>query len=371
MRRFKNILFIIVIVLLSVAAIWRYVELNTGRYIVNSFNDKIKINSMSVYNDGVYYYTNDGGIYELSDNNESRCLIAAEDISGICALESYVYYISKEKIFRCDIEKKTSELLDEDAGYKYIASDEKNVYALCYVNGNYTDYKVLQINNNDKYTFSEQNNSGNERIGIFDHGGDYKYFCNNTKYKSFCGVVNENNSVVFRSNDMINNNLLFFDDKIIITSDENGDQLLIHNQAGDEMDKINIPDGYAYIPQNVFSDDKYIYMLIQAQNGYNAIGYYNLSQKRHKSDAIVKYDTVNNSFNFIYETNNKYERIIAYKDNAVIYLHNDYLCRLNINSGKKERITRINADNAEFEICFNRIFVWNDKDLIGDYSILI
>ena len=120
MRRFKNILFIIVIVLLSVAAIWRYVELNTGRYIVNSFNDKIKINSMSVYNDGVYYYTNDGGIYELSDNNESRCLIAAEDISGICALESYVYYISKEKIFRCDIEKKTSELLDEDAGYKYI-----------------------------------------------------------------------------------------------------------------------------------------------------------------------------------------------------------------------------------------------------------
>lgn len=371
MRRFKNILFIIVIVLLSVAAIWRYVELNTGRYIVNSFNDKIKINSMSVYNDGVYYYTNDGGIYELSDNNESRCLIEAEDISGICALESYVYYISKEKIFRCDIEKKTSELLDEDAGYKYIASDEKNVYALCYVNGNYTDYKVLQINNNDKYTFSEQNNSGNERIGIFDHGGDYKYFCNNTKYKSFCGVVNENNSVVFRSNDMINNNLLFFDDKIIITSDENGDQLLIHNQAGDEMDKINIPDGYAYIPQNVFSDDKYIYMLIQAQNGYNAIGCYNLSQKRHKSDAIVKYDIENKSFSFIYETNNKYERILGYKDDTIICLHNNYLYSLNVNSGKKERIAKIKADNAEFEICFDRIFVWNDKDLIGDYSILI
>ena len=346
MCKFKSILCLIIIpamVLLSAAVILHYIGLSGAHYIVNSFNDKIKVNSMSVYNDGTYYYINDSGICELSGNNESRCLIEAEDISGICALESYVYYISKEKIFRCDIEKKTSELLDEDAGYKYIASDEKNVYALCYVNGNYTDYKVLQINNNDKYTFSEQNNSGNERIGIFDHGGDYKYFCNNTKYKSFCGVVNENNS----------------------------DQLLIHNQAGDEIDKINIPDGYAYIPQNVFSDDKYIYMLIQAQNGYNAIGYYNLSQKRHKSEAIVKYDIENKSFSFIYETNNKYERIVGYKDDTIICLHNNYLYSLNVNSGKKERIAKIKADNAEFEICFDRIFIWNDSDFIGAFSILI
>lgn len=92
MRRFKNILFIIVIALLSVAAIWRYVELNSAHYIVNSFNDRIKVNSMSVYNDGAYYYTNDGGICELSGNNERRFLIEADDISGICALDSYVYY---------------------------------------------------------------------------------------------------------------------------------------------------------------------------------------------------------------------------------------------------------------------------------------
>ncbi len=79
MRRFKNILFIIVIALLSVAAIWRYVELNSAHYIVNSFNDRIKVNSMSVYNDGAYYYTNDGGICELSGNNERRFLIEADE----------------------------------------------------------------------------------------------------------------------------------------------------------------------------------------------------------------------------------------------------------------------------------------------------
>ncbi|MFQ8924697.1 MAG: hypothetical protein ACLR7H_03735, partial [Hominilimicola sp.] len=120
---------------------------------------------------------------------------------------------------------------------------------------------------------------------------------------------------------------------------------------------------------NIYSDEKSIYMLMQSQKGNLAIGYYNLPQSRHRMDAIVKYDVENGVFDFIYKTRNKHERIIGYKDDFIICLSYNNLYRINVNTHKEERFAKTNVSDAIFEICGNKVFVWNDNKYYGAYDI--
>ena len=55
--------------------------------------------------------------------------------------------------------------------------------------------------------------------------------------------------------------------------------LLSYNKDGTFRNTISIPKNYSYIPQNIYSDEKSIYMLMQSQKGNLAIGYYKSSAK--------------------------------------------------------------------------------------------
>lgn len=372
MSNLKKSIYFIVITIIAVLFLMMtlyFVKLNMAHYKVNYFNDTMKVNSMSVYNDGIYYYINDNGsIYELSNDNENKCLITETDITGISVLGNSIYYISHEKLFRYNIETKTVELLDDELGYRYISSDNQYIYALRFINGNFTNYRLFKINDDEKYEITMDDTNIDKDITIF-QDGIYTYLYNNNSYKSFCGVVDENNNIIFRSNDQPNKNLLYFNEDIIIVSDENYNNLLSYNKSGTVENIVNIPEGYSYIPQNIYSDEKGVHMLIQSQKGYLAIGYYNLPQNRHRSDAIIKYDVENGRFDFIYETKNKYERIIGYKDDVIICLHHNNLYRINANTHKKESLGKINVSNAMFEMCGNKIFVWNDNKYYGAYDV--
>ena len=357
----------IAIVLLFICKI----RLNMLHYQVHCFNDKLKINPISTYYNDVYYYVdNEKSIYELSDDNGNKCLINATNISGVSVLGGYIYYLSSEKLYRYNIETEYIELLDEECGYKYLSSNNEYVFALCFINGNFTNYRLLKVNDDEKYEFNSESKESNTDITISSETSHYKNLYNNIPHKSFCGSVDENNQIVFRSNDVFNNNLLYFNDSIIITSDYGYKQMNVYNEGGNLIDTIDIPENYSYISQNVYSDDSSIYMLIQKQKGNNAIGYYNLPQSRHKLDALVKYDLGNGRFSFIYTSDNKYERIVGYKENYIICLYNNSLYRVDIHTKEKDKIAKINLSNATFEICFNKVFIWNDSEYICSYNII-
>lgn len=365
----KRYIFLVIIIAIMLISM-RSIGLEMSHYQVNCFNDTLKINSLSTYYNDVYYYVDDEKyIYELSNDNNNKCLIKATNILGISVLGGYIYYISSEKLYRYNIETEYIELLDEECGYKYLSSNNEYVYALCFINGNFTNYRLLKVNDNEEYNFNAESKDSNTDITISSENSQYKNLCNNIPYKSFCGSVDKNNQIVFRSNDILNNNLLYFNDSIIITSDDGYKQMNVYSEGGNLVDTIDIPENYSYISQNVYSDDNSIYMLIQKQKGNNAIGYYNLPQNRHKLDALVKYNLENDTFSFIYTSNNKYERIVGYKENYIICLYNNLLYRINIHTKEKDKIAKINLSNAIFEICFNKIFIWNDSEYICSYNI--
>ena len=74
---------------------------------------------------------------------------------------------------------------------------------------------------------------------------------------------------------------------------------------------------------------------------------------------------INGVFDFIYKTRNKHERIIGYKDDFIICLSYNNLYRINVNTHKEERFAKINVSDAIFEICGNKILVWNDNKYYG------
>lgn len=142
---------------------------------------------MSVYYNNNYYYVDKNKkIYKLSSDNENKCLISENYISGISVLGNYIYYISTEKLFRYNIETEFVELLDNECGYMYISSDNKYIYALRYINANYTNYRLLKINDNEKYEFATEDSDVDKDITIF-QDSNYTYLYNNIPYKSFVG----------------------------------------------------------------------------------------------------------------------------------------------------------------------------------------
>ena len=69
----------------------------------------------------------------------------------------------------------------------YISSDNKYIYALRYINANYTNYRLLKINDNEKYEFATEDSDVDKDITIF-QDSNYTYLYNNIPYKSFCGI---------------------------------------------------------------------------------------------------------------------------------------------------------------------------------------
>ena len=118
------------------------------------------------YNNNYYYVDKNKKIYKLSSDNENKCLISENYISGISVLGNYIYYISTEKLFRYNIETEFVELLDNECGYMYISSDNKYSYALRYINANYTNYRLLKINDNEKYEFATEDSDVDKDITI-------------------------------------------------------------------------------------------------------------------------------------------------------------------------------------------------------------
>ena len=222
MNKLKKLYTIVAIISgIVICVIFLYsIKSNALHYKVNCFNDTTKVNAMSVYYNNNYYYVDKNKkIYKLSSDNENKCLISENYISGISVLGNYIYYISTEKLFRYNIETEFVELLDNECGYMYISSDNKYIYALRYINANYTNYRLLKINDNEKYEFATEDSYVDKDITIF-QDSNYTYLYNNIPYKSFCGISDKNNRIIFRSNNQEHKNLIYVNDNIFIISDE-------------------------------------------------------------------------------------------------------------------------------------------------------
>ncbi len=167
MNKLKKLYTIVAIISgIVICVIFLYsIKSNALHYKVNCFNDTTKVNAMSVYYNNNYYYVDKNKkIYKLSSDNENKCLISENYISGISVLGNYIYYISTEKLFRYNIETEFVELLDNECGYMYISSDNKYIYALRYINANYTNYRLLKINDNEKYEFATEDSDVDKDI---------------------------------------------------------------------------------------------------------------------------------------------------------------------------------------------------------------
>lgn len=97
MNKLKKLYTIVAIISgIVICVIFLYsIKSNALHYKVNCFNDTTKVNAMSVYYNNNYYYVDKNKkIYKLSSDNENKCLISENYISGISVLGNYIYYIS-------------------------------------------------------------------------------------------------------------------------------------------------------------------------------------------------------------------------------------------------------------------------------------
>lgn len=327
---------------------------NLERCEVNCFNDKIKTNAMSVHNKDKYYYVYDNHfIYELLDNGEEKCLVSVPDIYGIAYSNESLYYIASGKLYRYNLNTDENNLVDDEYHYRYISSSDENIYAL-----DIHSCVLLKVNNTEKVLIDYAEKHNND-IGIFYDAYSCKYVYSN----ELIGVANEENDIIFRSNYRLADNLLYADDNSIITSDFNCKHLLSYDTNGNLINKIYLPEGFSYIPSNVYYDTNSIYLLMQSQKGNQTIGYYNLPQTVHKSDALLKYNVNQESFEYIYKSKNKDERIIGYKDGYILLTYKDNIYKMKEGTNNKEKISSLNKEkDVVFEICGDRIFVWNRED---------
>lgn len=370
MNKLKRYIILIIAVSIFVVSmiILQCIKQNNICYQVNYFNDTLKTNAMSTYYNGNYYYIDRGKyIYELNSANKNRCLAEGNNISGIAVLDEVIYYIDSERLYKYNIQTKSTEYADDENGYNSLSAYEGYVYALRYVNGNFSDYNLLKINSDEQYKITSSDSTINQEIEVFYKDGNYSYLNSSIPQKTFLGISN-NHDVVFRNNDRMIKNLLYHSGNIIVTSDESGKKLRVYKN-GILSDTIDMPENYSYIPQNVFGSEEDIYILVQEQNGYGAIGYYNLSQKKHIKDAIIKYSLKSGTVDFVYNSTDKQERIVGYKDNDVICLKKRKLYQINISTQKKDEIAEINESDTEFEMCFNKIFMWNNGKYVYSCDI--
>lgn len=376
-KKLKAIIFsaVIVSIVTAIMIIQYNSKLNSRHYVVNCFNDSVKINAMSEYNDGKYYYIdNNTRIYEISSDNQSENIISTLNegthILGMTVFNDSVYYIANEELRRYDINTKETEISDDEYSYQYISSDKENVYASGFKNADLSDYRILRINKAERDITDSDDSYADTDIKIVDKD-NYRYFLGYNPNKSFIGICSDDNKVLFRSNYRGSNNLLYSDENIVIVSDDECKNLLSYNHNGKLVEKINMPKDYTYIPANVYDDTKSIYMLLQCQNGTKSFGFYNLSQKRHKSDMIIKYDIESGNFETVYKSDNKHERIIGYKNGYIILLHNNCLYRINENTKEKEKLSQTDFSEAVFEVCYDKIFVWDSGNrYICSYDIV-
>lgn len=336
-----------------------------GQYLykVEAFNDQLKPEGKSIYCNGQYYYVNnESELCWMNELDESEILVRDKNIRGIVGTDTFLYYITTNSISRFNVSTGVKEVIETGNYYRSIGADGKYVFVGS--SGTGEDYPLLKIDGIEVNSIRSINNHAinSDSIGLWNDKDGYQYFCNYQYYLDFSGVAY--NNVILRDVDLSHKNLIYLDDNVVITSEEYpSTRLLAYDSNGILKNKIEMPKGYYYNCKNIYSEDNYIYMLLQYQHGYMAKGYYNLEQHRHRRDMIVRYNVLDNNLESIYETNSRSERIIGYKDEKILLLKNHYLYTVTANG--KEKIGKLpqKLKQLSFEICGDRVFIWNENKL--------
>ena len=167
------------------------------------------------------------------------------------------------------------------------------------------------------------------------------------------------------------------DDSFIVINNY-GTEIRI-KEAGKERLLTCIPECYLVDLDNMYYEDGYLYALSRRNKNWSkdvdcsfwARGSYNSDQRLIDNDVIMKIDISNDTCEFLYQTNDKRDRIVGYSTDTIAIANRSLLTIKNINDNSvyKRYFLGIKS-NYIFEVCNNRIFVWDGSyKLIGSYDM--
>ena len=157
-----------------------------------------------------------------------------------------------------------------------------------------------------------------------------------------------------------------------------GTELLI-KEKGIERHLTCIPDSFLLDVDNMYYENGLLYALSRKNINWEkdvncslwAKGSYASEQRLIKQDAIMKIDIFNDKCEILYKTDNERERIVGYSENAIATVKGSVLTIRSIKdtSVHKKHFLGIRKYYS-FEVCKNRLFVWDGKyKLTGSYEL--
>lgn len=363
----RTILFLVVMIFISGCVPLK--DRNSIKYSVQNFNKLSNNNIYSFYNDGNYYYYSNSAIYRLVNNRNVEKIFDIPGLTSFAVTDKYVFYTTYKVIAKYDYIDKTNYIIDTGEQFDKLELFNDNVF---YRKGDVNEYDLYSMNvfdneyvNVSDYVSEKVADSDDEYSLVAING--YKYFYSSALNSSRCtAIMDLNNNIFYKETGELAVTPVHISELKIILADNDNHKIDIYKGYEKNKFSINFDENEKFSDTNVYYDDDCVFILLQYdEDAPDVLGAYNLPQSRHKSDSVVKINK-DNKIDEIYRTSDKNERIVAFQNNAIYLFQKDKLYKIKVGDNEKREIAKLNIvpQKANFEVCEDRLFVWENGEMI-------
>lgn len=360
------------------------------QYQVRSFSNNTLAPRECAYNNGQYFYVSRGNLYQLSPDQEEDKYIdtfnhSIGDITQkpIVSFDNAIFGLNIDQLIRIEPNSqaqkeviylpfpKYDQIIDKQymnmtviGDYMFLLGSvvtpslEKNNFVMFGEN-------MSSLNLLEERLFNEQEKQ--QKICI-KQSGEYQYFYSGfINSRSIVGIADKkNNHIFFQAGDYAP---MYVDTDIAVLAGEYGKGMWLYDRKSQTLSKIQIPDDYYYNIDNTYMKDGYLYLLLHQEKDIQ--GHYNAAQAYHKRDILARYNPKTNTIFYLYKTESKKERIVAMTEKYIYLLRNNILYQMSLSTQEKVKFTEIEHElmNASFEVCQQRLFVWENNTMVFTVEI--
>jgi hypothetical protein len=385
---------------------------NAPQYSTYSFSPNSATHRLCAYNGNEYFYYDlenehstpygsDGTIYRIKQGELPSVLIENIYVNERMVVDTeYLYYWTHHRIFQVNLKTGEEKATPEKYHLSGFGIDAGIIFASGYFDIELEDDRRLfmfdaEYINKEPELFDNivKSLDGFEKLrlqntpyaSLWDNERIYFYKTDSIRYMDVFGIFNkesENRVYSFSTDSELS---VWFRGSKLLTTDrqsEGSGSYLNMSEEGAFIEKyISFPPKYRYMDNNFIEQDGVLYALLQKEDYNGTVGEYNLPQNMHESDMLVAINPDDGSYEILYETKSKEERIVGYW-NETIYLFEknssgkDRIYRLDTDSGEKKELCKIEKryKNYTFELCGEKLFVWGGENqtstiFVGAYDL--
>jgi len=358
-----------------------YTRYENYKCMVRAFNPNSVADRFSGRIGNKYYFVSNQELYCIEENGEIKPVInnafPIQLDSEIICTEKNIYYLNDGVVrYNPETGKETKlelaygNFLELDIRYHNLRSYGNTLFVTVLdsqTNGN--SHKFVGIFNDDSATIElfDENKvriDTNNILNVTEYNG-YKFFYSDfINARCITGILNSENNPVYHDGDYAP---LYFNGKYGLFVGEYEEGVLLYDFEKNTINDIgySAKEGYMYIPENTYFSNGNLYILYQ-QITKTPEGIYNVENDLHHKDVLAKVDCESWSLDNLYEIENSSERIIGYQDGNMYLFNKNKIYILNLQNNTKSELTKFNKrlKNASFEFCGDRLFVWENDEMI-------